>query len=57
MFDRDRRQTIPQAPSNLRPLTVSQLNALIRQVLADTVSRVAERLVREEIERLKALPR
>ncbi len=29
----------------------------VRQVLADTVSRVAERLVREEIERLKALPR
>jgi len=29
----------------------------VREALADTVSRVAERLVREEIERLKALPR
>ena len=37
MFDRDRRQTTPQAPSTLRPLTVSQLNALIRQVLADNL--------------------
>jgi len=29
----------------------------VRQAVADAVSRVAERLVREEIERLKALPR